>query len=604
MPYYPHLNFLLIHIPKTGGSSVEVYLSTKSHQTLYSSGVETNPRNIVLPGDLRSISLQHQTYRTINKFRSSLGIPRNCRTVSIVRDPYDRAISDLFWATSVGINEGSIEISRTSSPAEIYAAMVAHHAAGHLISDNHTLPQYEFVIGDDGKLAGNITIFRTEELTSRFRKYGFKDYNGPSVSKSYRKYLNADSITFINRYYGKDFDMFGYKRLDPATPANWDVEKVALMCRIKNERYIREFVDYYLAEGVTHIYLFDDMSTLYLEELDTIRASDMPVTVIRAPLVPYVNTPAVVLRGYEQHIRHYYDWVINVDADEYIVPCKNKGSTICKELKRTFRNVNCVYVPWVMMGFQGREKDPGSLLLETLYRWDHDKRHPNEDVSNTKFRCRYDSIEYKSIWRPSQFEQWGIHTPNSPISPPVCVDAVRCAPVKGPREVTSYHLSESDIATGHLLCYHYRLASKEHARRKTQHQTQNLYRRSDVYEGLLSNDFNEVYDDTVKKRVLARPKTVVQVDKAKLEENRRITQASQRETALRQRVSGHQAEQQSGDGRLSSMTVVGAVRNKGRRKKQENTVLQKASRPVPPSRQAQTNENRTTGRKTINYPIL
>ena len=40
-------------------------------------------------------------------------------------DPYDQAVSDLFWATSVGLNENSIKITRTSSPAEIYADLKA-----------------------------------------------------------------------------------------------------------------------------------------------------------------------------------------------------------------------------------------------------------------------------------------------------------------------------------------------------------------------------------------------------------------------------------------------------------------------------------------------
>ena len=53
-----------------------------------------------------------------------------------------------------------------------------------------------------------------ENLTEELQKYGFPDYEGPSQSNSYMKYLNKDSIRLINLFYKKDFEMFGYPMIE------------------------------------------------------------------------------------------------------------------------------------------------------------------------------------------------------------------------------------------------------------------------------------------------------------------------------------------------------------------------------------------------------
>ena len=198
MPYYPDINTLFVHIPKTGGRSIEAYLEKKSSQTLWMG----YPVNALLPGRLGHISLQHQTYRTIDKFKDLLTVPTDCHIISVVRNPYDRIVSELFF----------YKLIKEDTPRhEVYLAMKQRIEGGDDGGyDNHTTPQYEFVIGHDGNLRQDITLFRTESLTQDLHEYGYEDYVGPRTSPRYPEYFNADSIALINKYYEKDFELFGY----------------------------------------------------------------------------------------------------------------------------------------------------------------------------------------------------------------------------------------------------------------------------------------------------------------------------------------------------------------------------------------------------------
>jgi len=102
MPYYKEGNILFIHIPKTGGSSLETYFENIYTQTCFG----FDKKNI-LPENINNISLQHLTYNTIYKYRDILDVSFNekLNIITIVRNPYDRIISDLFWLKILKIGD-------------------------------------------------------------------------------------------------------------------------------------------------------------------------------------------------------------------------------------------------------------------------------------------------------------------------------------------------------------------------------------------------------------------------------------------------------------------------------------------------------------------
>lgn len=200
MPHFPEYNLLFIHIPKTGGTTYEEYMVDRTETRLW--GHNTNFPD----SNLNQISLQHQTYQTIYKYRELLEIEFNnkLKKIAFVRNPYDRIVSDIFW---LKFN------TKTDNQDEIYDT-IRHYYFERDDLDNHNIPQYKFVTDENEKLISDITILKTENLTDELQKYGFTDYIGPSQSNSYMKYLNKDSIRLINLFYKKDFEMFGYPMIE------------------------------------------------------------------------------------------------------------------------------------------------------------------------------------------------------------------------------------------------------------------------------------------------------------------------------------------------------------------------------------------------------
>jgi hypothetical protein len=211
MPYFPDKHILFIHIPKTGGPTIEhcllkqninesVNLFTNKKIKLYSG----YGNNLLPEPQLRKVSLQHQTYNTIYKYRDLLKIPfdSSLNIITIVRNPYYRIMSDLFWNKLVNAK---------TTPAEVYN-IIQDYVKKNI--DNHNIPQYLFVTDENGKLVENITILKTESLDADMEKHGYAKNRirllKNKLEKQYDDYLNDDSIEFINTFYKNDFIMFHY----------------------------------------------------------------------------------------------------------------------------------------------------------------------------------------------------------------------------------------------------------------------------------------------------------------------------------------------------------------------------------------------------------
>jgi len=208
MPYFKNnkINLLFIHIPKTGGSSLEKYFSVKFN-------IPLNKKSLMSTEDIREFidkpeinsSLQHLTYNTIIKYKDFFKIDEsNIKILAVVRNPYDKLMSDLFYLKKININ---------STKEDVYEKIKIYLQKNY---DNHITPQYKFITNDDETLIDNIKILHTETLNDDMLKLGYKDFNikmnmNPNVV-NYQDYLNEDSIKLINEIYKKDFEILNYNK--------------------------------------------------------------------------------------------------------------------------------------------------------------------------------------------------------------------------------------------------------------------------------------------------------------------------------------------------------------------------------------------------------
>ena len=262
---------------------------------------------------------------------------------------------------------------------------------------------------------------------------------------------------------------------------------LGLITRCKDEFFIKEFVEYYLNEGVDHIYVIDDNS--YNKDIYNEILFYKNVSVL---FEKNIKDEAYEANRLYRKIRRDYEWMIFLDVDEYITPKKNPFNTLKEELANHFSPYDCVKVPWVMMSSGGRDENPVSILRDNVWRWDHDKRHPH---ALRKFKCRYDRIEVKSIFRPEKFLTLDLHFPTDTTCDVDVVDSVTM------EEDTLSHFynnfREEKINEAYLVCYHHRMISKENSLNKIKYS--NWYHDFSIDE-LMDGDHAEVIDNTLSVR--------------------------------------------------------------------------------------------------------
>lgn len=262
---------------------------------------------------------------------------------------------------------------------------------------------------------------------------------------------------------------------------------LGLLTRCKDEFFIKEFCDYYLLQGVDIIYIIDDNSN---DKSIYANIKNNKVKIIYEKNIIKRNIANIIYKS----IKDNFFWMIYVDVDEFITTKRNINNTIKQELETTFSNFDCVKVPWVMMACNNLEKNPKSILKTNVYRWNHNKKHPHKI---NKFRCRFWYIENKCIFKTEKFDSICDHYPTSAKTKVSVVDSIN---LKN-QSLGSHHnkLREVDISDGYLLCYHYRIISRENSINKLKNNKwyiENGY----TIDDLMNSDYPEIIDETLKNK--------------------------------------------------------------------------------------------------------
>jgi len=268
---------------------------------------------------------------------------------------------------------------------------------------------------------------------------------------------------------------------------------IGLIVRCKEEPYVSEFVNYYTKQGVDMIYILDDNSNKEIYK-DVLNNENVNIIFDKNNIIKERTAQFDSCNKLYEKIKNNYEWIIVIDMDEYITTKKNVNKTIREELATTFKDCMCIKIPWTMMSCNSIVNNPSSLLKTNIYRWNHDNMHANIKSNENKFRCRYDAIEVKCIFKPKYFENIFMHHPINPNCSDIkIVESI----TKSEQQLDPFYknLREKDIKEGYLLCYHYRIISIENCLNKIKN---NLLYKHYKLEDLLSNDYSEIIDETLK----------------------------------------------------------------------------------------------------------
>ena len=147
---------------------------------------------------------------------------------------------------------------------------------------------------------------------------------------------------------------------------------VALCCRIRDEaRYLAEFMEYYLAAGVSHFFFYEKLSQddfhdvlgPYIERGVVTLLADWP----NVPVSPSAEKDCV-LKGAGR-----FEWIGFIDADEFVVI--GDGRSI-GEFLADFRTYPAVALHWYMFGSNGHNLRPaGPVISEYMRREPLPNRH-------------------------------------------------------------------------------------------------------------------------------------------------------------------------------------------------------------------------------------
>lgn len=196
MPAIFEDNIFFIHIPKTGGSSIESFL--ESHNKKISLNCEDGSISV------NYHSPQHMTFREIENL--GLDLP-GLNFFTILRDPVQRTISEYFY-----IKKYSLPVGDSFDDFDGFLDLFLNRINCELF-DNHNLSTYDFLIDNNGNINNNIIKFDFFDIPSieKFlRLKGLSNFKKLQTDKGDFE-PSKEQIQRIKEYYYLDYKHFNFQ---------------------------------------------------------------------------------------------------------------------------------------------------------------------------------------------------------------------------------------------------------------------------------------------------------------------------------------------------------------------------------------------------------
>jgi hypothetical protein len=213
--FLPKFNSYFIHIPKCGGTSIELFFF-KQH------GYDLKPDNIYgqlgpkigpqfhygnkTPERLPTGETQHLSAKLLKKW-SNPEFVNSKYTFAFVRNPYDRFISEINWRKNVLRNKAFDENK--------YLALLEQYKHGNIFNP-HNMAMHHFVYENDNLLVDD--VFKLEEIDKAEKKLSevfnmeikFGHYN-KTGSGSYKDSMSKSTMQRLKPLIQRDLELFDYE---------------------------------------------------------------------------------------------------------------------------------------------------------------------------------------------------------------------------------------------------------------------------------------------------------------------------------------------------------------------------------------------------------
>lgn len=206
-------NVLFIHIPKTGGSSIETHFADAGWRMSYHDGRMRKGR----PNYLRRCTPQHMHGELLSQvFR----LDRFDAVFAVVRDPVARFRSEYVMRHKTELSTDAAQVERWAGRA------FARYAKDPFVHDNHIRPQVRFLVdrarvyrledGLDTALA-DLNERYDLDVPTEVAKVRTSEKTRGIASKDVE--LSPRLEARLEEFYAEDFLRFGYRRVAGARPS-------------------------------------------------------------------------------------------------------------------------------------------------------------------------------------------------------------------------------------------------------------------------------------------------------------------------------------------------------------------------------------------------